>query len=120
MIARCDGAFKYHLDRYKYPNRYEKVGDDDGVKCDALAHRAKAAGFAAQINADMLQNHYDFHSCSGIYYAGCMPFFRQFSNVDKAWFAAQPWPALQRALAYFEASAEFKTIMHLHPPWHPR
>jgi glutathione S-transferase len=54
MIAQCDGAFKYHLDRYKYPNRYEKEGDADGVKCDAafsLAHRAKAAEFAALVNA---------------------------------------------------------------------
>ena len=119
-IAQCDGAFKYHLDRYKYPNRYDKEGDEVGVKADALAHRAKAAEFTAQVNAHMLQNNYDFYSCTGIYYAGYMPFLRQFSNVDKTWFSAQPWPALQGALAAFEASNAFKAIMQVHPQWHPQ
>jgi glutathione S-transferase len=49
LIAQCDGGFKFHLDRYKYPNRYEK----DGQSCDALVHRAQAAGFAAVIDGEM-------------------------------------------------------------------
>jgi hypothetical protein len=46
-----------------------------------------------------------------------MPFLRQFSHVDKAWFAAQNWPHLQAALVDFEASAAFKTIMQTHALW---
>jgi glutathione S-transferase len=109
LIAQCDGDFKYHLDRYKYPNRYE--GEN------SMSHRAKAAEFAAQVNNHMLQNSYIFDSCSGIYYTGCMPFIRQYANTDKAWFEAQQWPALQTALADFEASAEFKTAMQTHAPY---
>jgi glutathione S-transferase len=116
MIAQCDGAFKYHLDRYKYPSRYSNDIDN----CGALAHRAKAAEFAAAVNQHMQNKSYFFDSCSGIYYAGYMPFLRQFSNVDKNWFNAQPWPALQGALADFEASTTFKTIMQPHPQWHPQ
>ncbi len=107
MIAQCDGDFKFHLDRYKYPNRYEGA--------NAAEHRAKAAVFAVLVNTQLQkipQNHYKFDSSLGIYNAGYMPFLRQFSNVDKAWFAAQPWPALQAALAGFEASDAFKTVMH--------
>jgi glutathione S-transferase len=110
LIAQCDGDFKFHLDRYKYPNRYEGA--------NAVEHRAKAAEFATQINEHLLQNNYIFNSETGIYYVGHMTFLRQFANTDKAWFAAQPWPCLQAALADFEASNAFKTIMQLYAPWH--
>jgi len=113
LIAQCDSGFKFHLDRYKYPNRYEK----DGQNCDALVHRAQAAGFAAVIDGEMAVNNYDFYSCLGSKYDGCMPFLRQFSHVDRTWFAAQKWPHLQAALADFEASAAFKTIMQNYAPW---
>jgi glutathione S-transferase len=117
LIAQCDGDFKFHLDRYKYPNRYEK----DGHTCDALLHRAKAAEFATTINAKMsaekVQNSYTLNSGSGSKYAGLMPFLRQFSHVDKTWFAAQAWSVLQAALASFEVSVAFKTIMQSYAPW---
>ena len=113
LIAQCDGDFKFHLDRYKYPNRNEK----DGQSCDAMFHRSKAAEFVGLINAEMTVNSYTFDSCSGNKYAGFMPFLRQFSHVDKVWFAAQNWPYLQAALADFEASGEFKTIMQTYAPW---
>jgi glutathione S-transferase len=114
LIAKCDGEFKYHLDRYKYPNRFDVV--EDAEKVD---HRAKAAEFADHINALMMQNNYEFNSCLGIYYAGYMPFIRQFSNTDKIWFTTQPWPNLQAAMVSFEASNEFKTIMQTYPQWQP-
>jgi glutathione S-transferase len=113
LIAQCDGDFKFHLDRYKYPNRYEK----DGQICDALVHRAKAAEFAAVINAKMAENCYALNSCLGNKYDGCMPFLRQFAHIDKTCFAAQNWPQLQAALADFEVSAAFKTIMQTYAPW---
>ena len=106
MIAQCDGDFKFHLDRYKYPNRYEGA--------NAVEHRAQASVFADIVNTqlrEISQNKYKFNSSLGIYNASYMPFLRQFANTDKAWFAAQPWPALQTALAEFEQSAAFKTVM---------
>ncbi len=112
MISQCDGDFKFHLDRYKYPSRYEGA--------DALDHRAQAAVFADAVNTHLQKtahNYYEFNSRLGIYHAGCMPFLRQFSNADKAWFVAQVWPALQAALASFEASNAFKTIMLPSAPW---
>ena len=116
MIAQCDGDFKFHLDRYKYPNRYD--GADE--KCDALEHRAQAAVFADAVNTQLQkipQKHYEFNSGLGIHHAGYMPFLRQFSNTDKNWFAQQPWPALQAVLVSFEGSNVFKTIMQSYAPW---
>ncbi len=115
MFAQCDGDFKFHLDRYKYPNRYEGV--------DAHDHRAQAAVFADSVNEWLQkksQNNYVFNSSLGIYHAGYMPFLRQFANTDKNWFAQQPWPALQAALASFEVSNAFKTIMQACAPWQAR
>ena len=114
LMAQCDGEFKYHLDRYKYPNRL-----DNG---NTAEHRSKAAEFAHIVNANLQKLtivSYEFNSATGIYYAGYMSFLRQFSNTDKNWFAQQPWPVLQAALVDFEASAEFKTIMQTHPQWRP-
>lgn len=113
LIAQCDGEFKYHLDRYKYPTRYPHL--EEG--CSADEHRANAAGFAGLINAHIAQNCYKFNSNTGIYYAGYMSFLRQFSNVDKVWFANQPWPHLQAGLLDFERSDAFKSIMQPHPQW---
>ena len=112
MIAQCDGDFKFHLDRYKYPNRYEGA--------NAADHRAQAALFADAVNAQLKktpQNNYEFNSILGIYCAGFMPFLRQFAHADKSWFAQQPWPALQAALVSFEVSNVFKTIMQTYMPW---
>jgi glutathione S-transferase len=109
LIAECDGDFKFHLDRYKYPNRYEGA--------DAWVHRTQAAAFATVIDTKISQKYYKFNSTLGVYYAGLLPFLRQFSHVDKNWFAQQPWPALQAGLADFEASEAFKTIMQNHKPW---
>ncbi len=112
MIAQCDGDFKFHLDRYKYANRYEGA--------NASEHREKAAEFAQQVERHIqkqVENCYAFNGCSGIYYAGYMPFIRQLSIADKAWFAAQPWPHLLAALDGFESSAAFKTIMQTYAPF---
>lgn len=116
LIAQCDGEFKYHLDRYKYPNRYEGT--------DALEHRAKAAAFAElmetvikSLDAEQGQNfqheHFKFDGRFGLCYAGTMPFIRQFANTDIAWFGGQPWPNLQAALAQFQCSYAFNTIMQV-------
>ena len=109
LIAQCDGDFKFHLDRYKYPNRHEGV--------NAAEHRTKAAEFAVQVNSHLIHNCYKFNSSLGMYYGGYMSFLRQFANTNKVWFNAQPWPQLQTVLNDFEISAEFKIIMQTHPQW---
>ena len=47
------------------------------------------------------------------------PFVRQFAHVDADWFAAQPWPQLQKWLADFEQSALFEQVMQKCAPWQP-
>ena len=111
LLSRCDGAFKHHLDRYKYPQRYEGA--------DKLTSRVTAALFVAELEAKLAQNHYLFGSGASLFDAGIAPFLRQFAHVDTAWFASQPWPRVQAWLAALEASAAFKQVMVVVPPWVP-
>jgi glutathione S-transferase len=109
LIAQCDGDFKAHLDRYKYPNRYALP--------NGLAHRSQGAQFLQSLNT-----HLETQACLhgnhfGLTDAAIAPFVRQFAHTDPAWFASQPWPALQAWLAAFETSAVYHGVMEKLAPW---
>jgi len=108
LIARCDGPFKYALDRTKYTTRYP---DDDPAH-----HRAEASGFLADLNAQIDIHLFDQPSLADVAIA---PFVRQFAFIDKPWFDAQPWPQLQGWLARFLASDAFARVMVKYPQWRP-
>lgn len=122
LIAQCDGEFKFHLDRYKYPTRY---GFAHGQE-----HRKAGAEFLEQLNTrltlgehtlpNIIQPQAVRHLCSthfGLADAAIAPFVRQFAHTDPTWFAEQAWPALQQWLSAFEASAQFQQVMHKYAPW---
>lgn len=109
-IATNDGPFKHALDRYKYPGRH---GLPDGT-----AHRDEGAQTLQGWEQVMQSQVYLGGAAWGLQDAAIAPFVRQFAHTDKAWFAAQPWPHLQRWLAAFEASAAFAAVMHKVPVWH--
>lgn len=124
LIAACDADFKPGLDRYKYPQRY------DGV--DPLAQRERCAewlvglegrlsaqpgpgGDATQAAADAACGLFGRHTT--VADAAIMPFVRQFAQVDRTWFDAQPWPALHAWLAGWLASPLFLSVMKKYTPW---
>lgn len=109
LLSRCDGEFKHHLDRYKYPQRYAGV--------DKATSRATAAQFVADLETKLTQNHSIFECGIGIFDAGITPFVRQFAHVDAVWFAAQPWPQVQAWLNASEVSVAFKHAMQPYVPW---
>lgn len=111
LIAANDGPYKYHLDRYKYPNRYEE--------CNALKHRAAAMEYV-QILEDRLaaQSHLS-GSARGLTDLAIMPFIRQFVATDREWFADQQLPRLQAWLAVHLDSNLFKGVMDKLVPWAP-
>ena len=109
LLARCDGEFKTHLDRYKYPQRHEGANRESS--------RAMAGLFVVDLEARLTQNNYLFGSNISIFDAGLAPFLRQFAHTDAVWFATQPWPQVQAWLAAFEASEAFKQVMTVNSPW---
>ena len=109
LIAQCDGDFKAQLDRYKYPNRYALT--------DGSVHRALGAQFLQILNERLGTHRYLLNDHFGLADAAIAPFVRQFAHTDPAWFARQPWPALQPWLAAFEASDDFTHVMHKFAAW---
>jgi len=109
LIAVNDGKFKHHLDRAKYPGRYEEDdGTDHGTEALALLHplEERLAGSAFLCGST--------RSLTDI---ALFPFIRQFAHIDRKWFAAQPLPRLQEWLERHLASDLFASIMPKFAPW---
>lgn len=110
-VAQCDGIFKFHLDRYKYPNRF---GLPEGTD-----HRAQGAVFLDSLNERLSQSSYVVGASESFADMAIAPFVRQFAHTDAVWFARQPWPALQTWLVKFEASNAYQQVMVRHAAWVP-
>ena len=109
LIGECDGGFKHDLDRYKYPDRYEGA--------DAMSHRESAWQWLKMLDDRLAYSAYLFGERPALADAAIMPFVRQFAQVDRAWFDAQPWPALLGWLGHWLESDLFQAIMVKHAPW---
>jgi len=102
LIATNDGAFKHHLDRYKYSRRHGS---------DPLAHRS-AAFEILRGHESRLAGRTHFHGVARSFTdIALFPFVRQFMATDPAWFAAHPLPAVQAWLAHHLASPLFVSAM---------
>ncbi|MFC4256467.1 glutathione S-transferase [Altererythrobacter xixiisoli] len=108
LIAEFDGAFKYHLDRYKYPNRYD---------LDPLPHRAAGLAMLVQL-ADRLTGQDFLHGKErGLSDMALFPFVRQFAATDADWFAEAAPPVVQAWLARLAGSELFERAMIRLPQW---
>lgn len=110
LIGTNDGAFKHHLDRYKYPQRYGS---------DATEHRHAALAFLKVLEERLGSHAYLCGESRALADAAIMPFVRQFAATDLSWFGAQPFPAVQDWLARHLVSALFVSAMIRVPPWQP-
>lgn len=108
LIAQSDGPFKKALDRTKYATRYPECVRDE--------ERAKASSFIQQLEIQ-LDKPYLFKDTPSIADMAILPFIRQFANIDKEWFFAQPWPRVQKWLSCFMESERFLSIMTKYPKW---
>lgn len=90
LLATCDGTFKHHLDRTKYPERFGETAD---VKA---RHHAQAVQVLLQpLDARLQQNAQLGGATPCATDIAIIPFVRQFAAVEPAWFDALPLPALQ-------------------------
>ena len=110
LVRICDDAFKTHLDRYKYPNRYDLP--------DGLADREAGSAYLDQLNTKLMQSTFLMGTKWSWVDAAIAPFVRQFARTDRIWFDAQAWPALQNWLIQFERSDHFSTVMHRYKIWY--
>jgi len=106
LVLRNDGDFKFHLDRWKYPQRYatgplspdshrDRALDVLLQALEARLHSAPYLGGATPCATDL----------------AVMPFVRQFASVDPGWFAKQKLPSVQAWLDAWLVSPLFVTCM---------
>lgn len=108
-IALNDGEFKAHLDRYKYPQRFNLS--------DGLQDRTQAIDVLMRWQVRLQAQAFLSGPHWGLLDACVAPFVRQFARTDRVWFDAQPWPELAQWLTAFENSEAFAAVMQKHPLW---
>jgi glutathione S-transferase len=102
MIEAIDGPFKYHLDRAKYPDRYDS---------DAKAHHARCLDLLQPLEDRLTDTPYLCGNAMGITDAAIMPFVRQFASIDRSRFDDQRLPHVSRWLEALVASDLFDAAM---------
>ena len=105
LLALCDGEFKVHLDRYKYPQRF-----DDAL---GTAHHAShaVAVLLKPLEATLKDQPQLGGSTPCAADMGIFPFVRQFAAVDPAWFDTSPLPAVKAWLAGWLTHPLFEAAM---------
>ena len=110
LIATNDGAFKHHLDRYKYADRYD---------VDPIEHRDAATVLLGDLGERLRASGSLGTSPQSMTDLAIMPFVRQFAQTDRSYFDGLPFERLQAWLAMHLASALFARVMIRPPPWQP-
>ena len=103
-VARNDDEFKFHLDRYKYPNRYSDV--------NPTHQRDLAKNYLDDLDK-LLARDISLGLNDSLF-----PFVRQFANHDREWFDQQDWLNLHQWLAINLSSIEFAICMKKYSQWH--
>ena len=109
LIAVNDGAFKHHLDRMKYPHRYEGA--------DSAYHYGEGVAILTPLETWLESN----STLSGEHPCytdiAIFPFIRQFARADMTAWQRSSFPHLRNWLEKLTQSSLFETIMVKHKLW---
>lgn len=109
LIAQNDGPFKSALDRTKYHTRYDDA--------DPEVERQRANEFLSALNQRLIDAPYLGGGSPNLTDMAILPFIRQFANIDRNRFNAEPFSQLRNWLDGFLASHRFAAIMTKYPMW---
>lgn len=109
LIATNDGAFKHHLDRYKYATRYDDV--------DPGEHRDAGSAILWDLDGRLTTAPHLGGPTPGQADLAIFPFVRQFRIADPEWFDAQSWTGLKAWLAGWLDHPLFRAAMVKYPLW---
>jgi glutathione S-transferase len=110
LIKEGDENFKFHLDRYKYSQRYENV--------DSLFHRTEGSRFLKLLNRRLSRYKYLFGLKPSLPDYAIVPFVRQFANTERIWFDSEPYSSLHVWLHDLLTSRVFISVMKKYSVWH--
>ena len=103
LIAENDQGFKYHLNRYKYAERYPEQSMEH--------YRAEDEVFLQKLEGLLAERDYLLANHLTLADAALAPFVRQFAHVDRVWFAGTSYKRLQGWLQRFLDSPLFVAVM---------
>ncbi|MGC6404792.1 MAG: glutathione S-transferase [Candidatus Comchoanobacterales bacterium] len=103
LIRINDSEFKYHLDRFKYPNRYPNEIIVD--------HRGAILNHLNKLNEYLKHHTFLLSKNPCLADIAVFPFIRQAANVDLAWFQQLHMSHLKRWLDFWLSSELFETTM---------
>nr|WP_284150449.1 glutathione S-transferase [Pseudomonas fluorescens] len=103
LIAENDQAFKHHLNRYKYAERYPEQPMEH--------YRAEGEVFLRALEALLADRFFLLAEHLSLADVALAPFVRQFAHVNREWFASAPYPRLQAWLQRFLESPLFVAVM---------
>lgn len=109
LIAENDGAFKQHLDRYKYAVRFPEHS--------AEHYREQGELFLAKLEQRLQQRAFLVGDAISLADIAIFPFIRQFAAVDHDWFESTGYIKLQSWLQHLVESALFKRVMVKYPEY---
>ena len=110
FIELFDSKFKYHLDRYKYANRYETTSED---------HQGECLKILMELNESIDADPWIFGPTISLLDISILPFIRQFKIANSHWFLEQDFKKAINLLDYFESSALFHIAMEKFDEWNP-
>jgi len=110
LVHQNDNAFKYHLDRYKYPKRF-------GPDTDAGQHFSDAVVFLRDLEWRLTRHPFLFGSAASLADVALFPFVRQFAAVGQLAFDALAMTHLQQWLSAWVDDERFRAIMLKRQPW---
>ena len=116
FIKLFDNVFKYHLDRYKYANRYE----NGNMK--KIFHRGQCVEFIeknlSKIIEGKINDNFEFKKYLSFNLIATLPFIRQFRIANEKWFDEHYENHLiSKVLNDYIESKLFKEIMSKFPKW---
>ncbi|MDQ6981960.1 MAG: glutathione S-transferase [Mariprofundus sp.] len=111
LIRLNDSEFKFHLDRYKYPQRF-------GKSVDAGHHFSRACEFLAILDSRLNQTSFLFGAGASLADVALFPFVRQFASVDPETFGQLSCSHVQYWLGYWLGNMHFLHVMKKFPQWH--
>ncbi|WP_213938200.1 glutathione S-transferase [Pseudomonas sp. dw_612] len=103
LIDENDQAFKVHLNRYKYAERYPEQPMEH--------YRAEGEVFLRKLDELLEGRDYLLAGHMSLADVALMPFVRQFAHVDREWFGQTSYGRLQVWLQRFLDSDLFTSIM---------
>lgn len=111
LVEVNDASFKKDLDRYKYADRYpEHTMETYRLRCET---------FLDKLNRLLEAHTFLLADTLTLADIAIFPFIRQFAMVDKAWFDASPYPALQKWLEYMLDTIWFDEAFKKYAAWKP-